>query len=179
MHPEDHPLAAALRGLPLPTPPRDGWPRLAADLTRHRRRQRARRLLPLAAAAATGLFALLLALDTQRHVADPAAVIEPPRVASAGETAALDALIAESARLETLLGWIEADELDAQTLAIDIELTEQLGWIDRLLAEPDARPATLDVLWQERVYLLRQRYALGQQALLTSLPSTGDSLVSL
>ncbi len=158
--PREIALEDALRALPLPAPAADGWLRLRVTLAR-RRRRRVAGLLALAASAA------LAALLVVRPAPEPAA--EAIVDASAGEDVGdfdVGALVARSAALEAQLAWLDAGGRSADVVAVDLALVERMQWIDRLLAEPDGRPATRELLWRERVRLLDQRLALAGDAAL-------------
>jgi hypothetical protein len=162
---DDVPLAAALRSLPLPTPPSCGWPRMQARL-RRRRRQR----VVGWALAASLLTAVALAplLPTGDPEAPAVAVALPgPAAPIADPAARLQGLLDESARLEALLAWSGHAWVDSgDSAALDAHLATRLQWLDLRLADA---PSSLDQqlpLWSERVLLLRQRARLAQERVL-------------
>lgn len=137
-------LAQALAGLPLAAPERSAWPRLAARLTRRRRR---RWMAPLALAASLALIAVLL------RPLLPAP--DGEATAPAAADTALAALMAESARLETLLGsQREPAAVPAPLAAMSLDLEERLQAVDALLADPELGERRKLPLWQARVALL-------------------------
>jgi hypothetical protein len=147
-------LGPALRELPLPSPPRDGWPSVIARLQR-RRRQR-RRALGLALAASL-LLAALLPLT-----------LGPPGTPAPDAEQQLRQLQQHSATLEALLAWAGPTWVDnGDSALLDHQLAVQLQWIDLQLAElhPGERAQLAGVelpLWTARVALLSQRAALAQ-----------------
>ena len=169
-----------LTGLP-PRPWRSPW-----------RVQRGHRLLAVAAALA--LAALLLGVpdDWKSLPALPinTALVNPvgtaPDVAehvlpgaTSDENSQTETLMAESARLQSLLGFTAASGRDAETLAIELALVDRMQWIDYLLADPNATAATREVLWQQRVELLTQRLALGQRDSLIAASDAATREVTL
>lgn len=156
------PLAAALRALPSPLPPAGGWQRLQSTL--QRRQAQRRRTWWLASAAALALVALLATAPEPPPGVDPlpAGIAHSP----ASDEDPLAELFERSARLEAELGWLEADAPRAAALAADLDLVERLQWVDLLLGDPQTGAATREVLWRERVDLLRRRVALGRLELL-------------
>lgn len=141
----DIPLGEALRALPLPQPPAGGWAMLAA---RRRARYRRRRFtLALAASLLVGI-----GIGASLHW-----ILPPP----AADTSALLPLMRESARLEATLAWTGAPVVDTGDSALlDQQLAQRLAFVDLQLA--DADPAAAELLWTERVLLLRQRAQLAQ-----------------
>jgi hypothetical protein len=170
-----HPIDAgdALRALPLPAPPRSGWPALAARLQRRRRR---RWLTGLALAASLLLAALLpFGLDRPRPV--PAAQVEAAQ--------ALQTLRHRSAELEAVLAansptWVDSGD----SALLDQHFAMQLQWVDLQLTglQPDAGTADQLPLWIERVALLARRAELAEARLLTDHDpqrAAGDILFTL
>src|SRR3546814_8628568 len=86
-------VADALRALPLESPPRSAWPRLAARLAQ--RRSRPFRPWPLALAAS---LLLALTLGGYLHIA-----ADPPPPAGGLTSDPLRPVLAESAQLEALI----------------------------------------------------------------------------
>lgn len=171
----DDALGRALRALPAGQPPEDGWQRLRMGLEQQTRlsagpsvRARIRRssragwslaaTLALAAVL-TGLTSLWPAQEQPLSTAATRDLIEQQPVAKTAD----DDLLAESARLEAQLNWLSASSQSAESLALDLALVDRLQWVDRLLADAAVTPATREVLWQQRVNLLRQRIGLGQR----------------
>jgi hypothetical protein len=151
-------LAAALRALPDATPPRDGWPAIAARIA-HRRRTRNTLRIAVPAALAAGV-AIAVALP---HLWPARAPSTAPRVVQ--RTAAptrvpeieLGALRAQSQRLQT---WVTALDrngapLGGSALAGAVALQDRIGLVDlQLSAATD--PATRASLWKQRNLLLQQ-----------------------
>ena len=155
--------AEAFSALPLETPERSAWPLLAARIDARprampRRSTRQRWLLGVAAAAALCAIALL-----PRDVVAPAgpATAVPADVAAtrpaSADTLPLDALMAESARLEYLIGVVDDGAVGsaaATALALDYEARVQQ--LDVALSDPGLTPDQRAALWQRRVDLLRE-----------------------
>ena len=159
----DPTAAEAFSALPLETPDRSAWPVLAARIESRsarapRRSARQRWLLGLAAAAALCAVALL-----PRGVAWPAgpatgvaagAATPAPAVADAPS---LDELMAESARLEYLLGEVADDFAgSAAATALALEYEARVQQIDATLSDPGLTPDQRAALWNRRVGLLRE-----------------------
>ncbi len=191
-HREEAAIGAALRGLPAVTPPPDGWLRLQAAIRRDAiaqqrptpRRISGRRWLPgLALAASLAVAALLLQQLPQgvpEPDADPIAEVGAPATATAvATTSTSEQLIEQSAQLEAVLSWLVAGSASAESLALDLGLVDRLQWIDHLLADPAASAATREVLWRERVDLLRQRVRLNQRDALAANSNEWASATTL
>ena len=141
------PLGAALAELPLATPDASAWPMLATRLA-NRQATAPRRIWPFAAAVAASLLAL--ALLPRGGVLAP----ENSTGAPVAATIPLDRLIAESARLESLISSSDVVSSSASAAVLSLELEERLQQLDaRLAAAPD--DAERQSLWQQRVALLR------------------------
>lgn len=147
------PLGAALRALPLESPPGDAWAALAARLPRARARPR----WPLALAAGlVGLMLLPWGLPQRGS--------EAPQVAAtttrAGDSAALAGVMAESARLERLVAALsDAGASSATAATLSLEFDDRLHALDeKLQASRDASGQLL--LWRQRVQLLRNLAAV-------------------
>ena len=156
-------FAEAFSALPLETPDRSAWPALATriaarDARASRRGARPRWLVGLAAAAALCAVALL-----PRDVASPAA---PTAGIAAGavatvpavdDTPPLDALMAESARLEYLIGHVANDTAGtAAATALALEYEARVQQIDAALSDPALSGDQRAALWSRRVGLLRE-----------------------
>jgi hypothetical protein len=149
----------AFAALPLDTAPAGGWAAISAKLDATPRRRRLPRWsLPLAAAAAL-LLAILPALLPRTGVQDrvPQA---PPSVAAVAQPGtgpgALDALYAESARLEALLQYARDPTVaSGAAAAISAELDARVASIDAALMQPGLSPSRQAALWGERVQVLR------------------------
>src|SRR5690606_36532121 len=137
--------ADAFAALPLEAPPRGGWETLAARLGA-RRHARA----PLWLAAATvALLAIALPWLVLRPVEEAPA--SGPEVAHAAEDP-MEALLAESARLETLLAAARDDRFGSGAeLALSGEIESRLATIDAALRQPGLSREQRHALWQERV----------------------------
>jgi hypothetical protein len=158
-----------LQSLALVSPPRDGWPAVAAALRDDaRRRSLGRYAAGALAAAAAVTLALGLSLRGPGHDAAPAegrlageapaarAMLAPADVAGAtvesGAQDSLDAMIALSQRLEGRLRHIRADagSLPASAVVYQVELEDLVVQVDEELSrQPDSLP-----LWNQRVALL-------------------------
>ncbi|MCU0989976.1 MAG: hypothetical protein MUE63_10425 [Xanthomonadales bacterium] len=158
-----------LQSLPLVSPPRDGWPAVAAALRGDaRRRSLGRYAAGALAAAAAVTLALGLYLRGPGHVAVPAegrlvgegpasqTMLAPAEVAGAttesGAQDSLDAMIALSQQLEGRLRTIRADvgSLPSSAVVYQVELEDLVVQVDEELSrQPDSLP-----LWNQRVALL-------------------------
>ncbi len=169
------PIADAMQALPLPQPPRDGWPLVRARLHR-RRRQR----VVFALAASIALAGVLGVMTSRWQMPD-----EPPAtvaVSAPSTDPALQALQHESRELEALLAWSGEPWVDTGDSAlIDHELNARLQQVDLLLASTALDDDTRLLLWSERVHLLRQRSELAGARLLLAdgEHSAGDVLLTL
>jgi hypothetical protein len=143
------PLAEALQRLPLEAPIRSAWPLLEQRIAAARPRPRPRWPFALAAAAVLALAALL-----PGRVAPPSDA--PTPVASAPATD-VDALMAESARLEHLVSAVSPDGMaSASGTLLGLEFEDRLQQIDTALPAPARGPHGRAALWQLRVSLLRE-----------------------
>jgi hypothetical protein len=143
-------LAQALRALPLESPPQSAWPALAAKLPATRRRT-PRWPLALAASLLAGL-ALTLAPGNRPTAPEPGAT---HAASDPVAQARLDALMAESAQLESLVAAASDDGASSATVAaLGLALQDQLQLIDAQL-QANAAPSQQFALWQQRVSLLR------------------------
>ncbi len=158
-----------LQSLPLVSPPRDGWPAVAAALRGDaRRRSLGRYAAGALAVAATVTLALGLSLRGPGHDAAPAesrlageqpgsrAMLAPTNVAAAtaesDEPDGLDAVIAVSQQLEGRLRYIRADagNLPSGVVVYQVELEDLVVQVDEELSrQPESLP-----LWNQRVALL-------------------------
>jgi anti-sigma factor RsiW len=145
-----HQVAAALRALPSPRPPRDRWPVVRERLQAARRRRRWRRAgwMALAAAAAA---ALILGVHRPRQERNIAAL----------EPASLDSLVAESQRLEEALRLLDPTSrvLSGRVASSIAELEDRIALLDARLDQAQqqrADQAEIRRLWQERVQLMSQ-----------------------
>lgn len=143
------PIAEALRQLPLETPDRSAWPRLQQQLAARQRKPRVRWPFALAAAAVLALAALLPGrIATPPAAPDPVASVAAPDV---------DALMAESARLEHLVSAVSPDGMaSASGTLLGLEFEDRLQQIDTALSDPALGPDGRAALWQLRVSLLRE-----------------------
>jgi hypothetical protein len=106
--------------------------------------------------------------------------------AAAGEPASdsaqpLDALYAESARLEALLALARDDRVASASAALlSAEFDAQVAGIDARLAQPGLDEAQRTALWQARVDALRQAAGFeSTQRVLAAQGNTGALLVSV
>jgi len=146
-----HDWRDAFAALPLDPPPADGWSRVAARLDARRRRS-----LPLWLATAAALV-LAVALPWQLRGPAPApgndATNAPATIAA---TDPLQALQAESARLEALLQLARDERVSSATAAVLAgELDARVASIDAALMQPSLSADQQRVLWQDRVDALR------------------------
>lgn len=150
-------IAEAFARLPLETPERSAWPRLAERLAAaEARRPRPRWPFAMAAAAALVLALALPRLQTE----DAPGVTGQPLAGASGE-ASLPALMQESARLEHVIAAVTNDQAgSASAMVLGLHLEDELQRLDATLSQPglDAQ-ARLD-LWQQRVGLLRDYASL-------------------
>jgi len=166
-----------LRGLPLVSPPRDGWPAIEAALRSERARRRTTRVAGWTLAAAASL-ALAVGLLLQRPAAGPVegapdgalaqtqpAVQGPPAVtdASAPSADTLEAMIALSQQLEQRLRVMRAGvgELPVDGIVYQVELEDLVAQVDEELS---SRPDSLG-LWSQRVNLLMDLQTLYENRL--------------
>jgi len=103
------------------------------------------------------------------------------RDAATADDASLDALYAESARLETLLALARDDRVaSAGAALIAAELDAQVAGIDVELAQPGLDATRRNTLWQARVDALRQAAGFeSTQRLLAAQGDVGALLVSV
>ncbi len=151
-------IAEAFARLPLETPERSAWPRLADRLAAaDARRPRPRWPFALAAAAALVLAIALPRLQTE----DAPGLTGQPVVAGTDGEATLPSLMQESARLEHVIAAVTNDQAgSASAMVLGLQLEDELQRLDATLSQPglDAQ-ARLD-LWQQRVGLLRDYASL-------------------
>lgn len=139
----------AFGALPPELPQRDAWPRVAQRL---RQRQRVRRQLPWALAAAA---LLALALWLPRPMA-PSTMPGESLVAGATATDELDRLKQSSAHLESLLRELQDEGEDAGAAMLQARLQDEIAGIDALLASSPTSPEIEHWLWSERVLRLQR-----------------------
>lgn len=151
------PLAEALARLPLDVP-ESAWPLLADRLAARRRRSR----WPFALAAAAAVLAVTLlprhapVTTATQLVADSTAT--KPVVANG---VGLSALMAESARLQRLLGAARDDgATSASAAAMGLILEDRLAALDSELRDETLDSAQQRALWQQRILLLREAASL-------------------
>lgn len=159
-------VAEAFAALPLETPDRSAWPALAARIDSaaapaHRGLRQRRWLFALAAAAALAVVALMpRALQGPDGApSSPALATTPASATPAPATTAdpLDALMAESARLEYLVQAVSADAMaSGSTAALAVEYESRVQQIDAALSDPSLAAADRTALWSRRVDLLRE-----------------------
>lgn len=146
-------VAEAFARLPLETPDRSAWPVLAARLAATEDRPRGPRWPFALAAAAAAVLALALVLPREPTL--PAA--KPPAAGAQD----IETLMAESARLESMLATMSGNELgSASALLLGLEFEDRLGELDAALAAPGASDETRAALWRQRVAVLRDYAAL-------------------
>lgn len=114
----------------------------------------------------------LAARDASAH-GDTSRSASPTADARAADGKQLDALYAESARLEALLALARDDRVSSASAAVlSSELDAQVAGIDASLAQPGLDAAQRSALWQARVDALRQ--AAGFESTQRVLASQGD-----
>jgi len=156
-----------LQGLPLVSPPRDGWPAIEAALRSDQERRRTARYAGWAVAAAASV-ALAFGLMLQRPSADPeqqmtdASLAQSQQAAQSRDAAGtpastppaetLEAMIALSQQLERRLRTTRAGtgDLPAGAIVYQVELEDLVAQVDEELSR---RPDSLN-LWGQRVNLL-------------------------
>lgn len=144
-------VAEALAGLPLDTPDRSAWPALAAHIARQQHK-RPRWPFALAAAAVLALAALM-----PGWLAKPAPTVDAPFVAAVESTDPLDALMAESAQLEHFISAASNDAMEsANSSMLSLAFEERVQRVDAALSDPSLDDASRQLLWQQRVSLLRE-----------------------
>ncbi|MCK7592164.1 hypothetical protein [Pseudomarimonas salicorniae] len=150
-------LGEALRDLPTPPPPEDGWQRLHAALPEARPHRRHHWLAAAAVLLAAALGSLLLP-------APPPSVVTggPPPTEGDTTPASLAALRAESARWEGLLAGLATPVDSAASAVVEGAINDRIALIDLLLGDAAADSAR-HALWSERVLLLRDLYRLRQE----------------
>jgi hypothetical protein len=147
--PDDPCLRDALRALPLAEPAASALPALQARLARRRRERAMRRWLPLAAAAAVCVLALLPLLR--------GGLLQPVASDDAGFDADTAALIAQNQVYESALrsAAFSGRALSARSALAGAELEDLIGMLDlELSAAPDADAAR--ALWQQRLALMQE-----------------------
>lgn len=170
----DDAFGAALRALPLATPPLDLWPDLARRLQPARPRAR-RYTLPLALAAS-----LLLGLVVSRSVMhDVTPAVDVPATATTiAAPSEIDQLRARSRDIEGWIGALAAQSpRDGRTLMAAAEIEDLVGFVDVQLSAARDDPEALP-LWRQRVALLEDLAVLrsGPQPLFAANPSDTPSL---
>lgn len=152
-------VAEAFARLPLETPERSAWPVLAARLAATEDRPRGPRWPFALAAAAAAVLALALVLPREPTLpagGDGTAATLPPN-----GTANIETLMAESARLESMLATMSGNELgSASALLLGLEFEDRLRELDAALAAPDTSDERRATLWRQRVAVLRDYTAL-------------------
>ena len=139
--------AAAFAALPQDTPPADAWKRVAAHLDAGARRRHWPRWVGVAAA-------LVLAVALPWRQFAPAPPAHAPQATA--DAAGLARLQAESARLETLLGYARDDRVaSGSAVALSAQLDARVAAIDAALAQPGLAPQRQRALWRARVQALR------------------------
>lgn len=157
--PRELTVAEAFARLPLETPDRSAWPPLAARLAATEDRPRGPRWPFALAAVATAVLALALVLprDPAPPAGDGGSADTPP---VAGMTD-VEALMAESARLEAMLANLSDNEPgSASALLLGLEFEDRLRELDAALASPEAGDDQRAALWHQRVAVLRDYAAL-------------------
>lgn len=150
-------IAEAFARLPLETPERSAWPRLAERLAAaDARRPRPRWPFAMAAAAA-----LLVALVLPRLQTEDAPGVTGQPVARATDADTLPALMQESARLEHVIAAVSNDQAgSASAMVLGLQLEDELQRLDATLSQPGLEDEARRALWQQRVGLLRDYASL-------------------
>lgn len=145
-------VAEALSRLPLEAPDRSAWPLLAERIHATSDRPRGPRWPFAIAAAAAAVLALALVLPLRSGAPGERATVLPLQPDAAG----LQALMDESAKLESLLASLSRSETgSANALLLGLAFEDRLRELDAALAEPDLPAGRQALLWQARVGLLR------------------------
>jgi hypothetical protein len=150
---EDAGLAAALRALPAPTPPRSAWPDLAARLAARRRRARTRWIGAGLAAGVTLALGLAFALRSTDAVAPTAGVAHTESTPVPAD----NALIARNQQLEEALRRADARALplDGGAALASAEIEDLIGMVDLELSYVSDRD-NARALWRQRLDLMQQ-----------------------
>ncbi|MFT4255457.1 MAG: hypothetical protein QM599_00590 [Pseudoxanthomonas sp.] len=163
----------AFAALPLETPDRDAWPRLATEIRAHRpttrpAARRHRRATWLALAAAVALAVAMPLAWWPRDAAAPATVAVQGTAAT--DETELAALYAQSARLESLLSqWRDERVATGPAAVLAGEYETRLAGIDAALSEPALSAPQRAALWRERIDALQRLTAFhGSQRLLAA-----------
>jgi hypothetical protein len=150
-----------LAGLPLETPPPDGWQRLSARLETADPASTAtapHRRWPWWMASAA-VLALAVALPWQLRGPGDATDASPastPSTDASPASPSLEQLYAQSAQLEAVLRVASDDRVASATAAaLAGELETRLATIDAALMQPELSPEQQRSLWQQRVDDLR------------------------
>jgi anti-sigma factor RsiW len=145
-----HQVAAALKALPGPRPPRDRWPEVKAGAQAQRRRRRWVRAGWATLAAAAGL-ALVVGIKSTRWGGGQ----------MAGREVNLDSLVLESQKLEEALRAYDPTSrvLTGRAASTIAALEDQIAVLDAQLADAQHQNAPqqdLAQLWGQRVQLMNQ-----------------------
>lgn len=164
-------VAEAFARLPQEAPDRSAWPLLEERIAASRPPARPRWPFLLAAAAVLATAAVMPRLLGEPALSPPELVREVP---AAGNDR-LDALMAESAQLESFISTVSSDGMaSANAALLGLEFEERLQRLDTTLSDPGLDAGTRLALWQRRVALLRE-YA-GVQGTAQWLAAQGDKL---
>jgi hypothetical protein len=145
-------MAQALGQLPLESPDQSAWPALAAHIATRDRKPRARWPFALAAAAVVAMAAFIPGWMSPR-----APAVETPFVAAIESPDPLDALMAESAQLEHFISATgNASMASASSTLLSLAFEERLQRVDASLSDPALDDGARQLLWQQRVSLLRE-----------------------
>lgn len=163
-------VAEAFAALPLEAPERSAWPLLEQRILAAQPKRPLRWPFALAAAAVLALAAVMPGMLEKGP-----AVPTTPFVAAVDNPDPLEALMAESAQLEMFLSVAMADDMDsASSTLLSLAFEDRLQRVDSALSNPDLDAGGRELLWQQRVSLLRE-YA-GVQGTRQFLAAQGATL---
>jgi hypothetical protein len=145
-------VAEAFAALPMEAPERSAWPLLEQRILASQPRRTPRWPFALAAAAVLALAAVMPGL-LDRSATAP----ETPFVAAVENPDPLSALMAESAQLELFIGAATTDAMaSASGTLVSLAFEDRLQRVDSALSDPALGDGDRELLWQQRVSLLRE-----------------------
>jgi len=153
--PASIPLAEALAQLPVAMPDRSAWPMLATRLAGNAPPEVAGKSAPRRWLLPAALAASLLALALLPRGVAVVPGIQPGATGAVANTSSLTQLMAESARLESLISASDANTSSASAAVLSLELEERLQQLDASLTANTLADTERQSLMQQRVALLR------------------------
>jgi len=152
IHPDGVTIADAFAALPQEAPERSAWPLLEQRILAAQPRRTPRWPYALAAAAVLALAAVMPGMLDSGSPA-PAT----PFVAAVENPVPLDALMAESAQLEMFISAASSDDMaSASGTLVSLAFEDRLQRVDSALSDPAISDGDRELLWQQRVSLLRE-----------------------